>query len=527
MEAVPVEDLEVEERSDQAEPPPPLGVDAPHLQISAPRSGARLGFLLGVAPSRPASIAAPRSCLPPVGAVAGSGNTRKRGRQPSSDGDAHRQNKGKQKRGKEAAGDAQRHKEKSPCETRTSCSSQALAESVNEISDDEVEEVPAVATRRLTSDVWLEMTKKMLRGKPTAICNYCHKELTAGAKSGTSHLRDHLKICTQRMLKLRSTSGKSLCQSQLRMTAQAEGKVNVESYTFDQETCREELGDMIVLHDYPLSIVDHAGFRRFVHALQPLFKLHTRNTIRKDIIARHDKEKMKAIEYMTMLQSRVVVTTDMWTADNQKKGYMAVTGHFVDESWKLRSILMGFIYVPAPHTRDVIAEELHETLMQWNLDEKLLTVTVDNCTSNDKAVDLMISKIGKSKLLLQAQQKPAAARLQGEIENYLSDDLVPYTEKFNVLDWWKVAGTRYPTLRKVARDIFAIPITSVASESAFSTSGRIVNEHRSRLTSHMLEVLMCYQDWLRNKYKDAHVGEESFWSCLQDTQEEDSDLTFV
>ncbi|KAM0890210.1 hypothetical protein ACQ4PT_027191 [Festuca glaucescens] len=285
-------------------------------------------------------------------------------------------------------------------ETRTSCSSQAPAESVNEISDDEVEEVPAVATRRLTSDVWLEMSKKMVCGKPTAICNYCHKELTAGAKSGTSHLRDHLNICTQRMLKLR-----------------------------------------------------------------------------KDIIGRHDKEKMKAIEYMTMLQSRVAVTTDMWTADNQKKGYMAVTGHFIDESWKLRSILMGFIYVPAPHTGDVIAEELHETLMQWNLDEKLLTVIVDNCTSNDKAVDLMISKIGKSKLLLQdsvvadlhrlieeyeldgdeyqqeeecslsekpapaimsffhdivAQQKPAAARLQGEIEHYLSDDLVPYTEKFNV-----------------------------------------------------------------------------------------------
>ena len=64
------------------------------------------------------------------------------------------------------------------------------------------------------------------------------------------------------------------------MTAQAEGKVNVESYNFDQETCRTELANMIVLHDYPLSIVDHVGFRRFVHALQPLFKLHTRNTIR-------------------------------------------------------------------------------------------------------------------------------------------------------------------------------------------------------------------------------------------------------
>jgi hypothetical protein len=62
---------------------------------------------------------------------------------------------------------------------------------------------------------------------------------------------------------------------------------------------------------------------------------------RKDIIGRYNKEKKKAIQYMTMIQSRVAVTTDMWTADNQKKGYMAVTGHFVDESWKLRSILMG------------------------------------------------------------------------------------------------------------------------------------------------------------------------------------------
>ena len=83
----------------------------------------------------------------------------------------------------------------------------------------------------------------------------------------------------------------------------------------------------------------------------------------------------------------------------------------------------------------------------------------------------------------------------------MADDLVPYIEKFNVLDWWKVAGTRYPALRKLARDIFAIAETTVASEYAFSMSGRIVNEHRSRLTSKMLEVLMCYQNWLRNKYK--------------------------
>uniref|UniRef100_A0A8R7URY7 AC transposase n=1 Tax=Triticum urartu TaxID=4572 RepID=A0A8R7URY7_TRIUA len=167
----------------------------------------------------------------------------------------------------------------------------------------------------------------------------------------------------------------------------------MESYTFNQEYARAELGNMLVLHDYPLSMVDHVGFRRFVAALQPLFKLHTRNTIRTDIVERYDIEKKKAIEYMSMVQSRVTVTTDMWTSDSQKKGYMAITAHFIDESWRLRNILMRFIYVPAPHNAEVIADQLHESLVKWNLDEKLLTVTVDNCNANDKAIAEIVGKI--------------------------------------------------------------------------------------------------------------------------------------
>ena len=43
---------------------------------------------------------------------------------------------------------------------------------------------------------------------------------------------------------------------------------------------------------------------------------------------------------MAGIQSRVAITTDMWTSDNQKRGYMAITAHFIDESWNLRNILM-------------------------------------------------------------------------------------------------------------------------------------------------------------------------------------------
>ncbi|KAM3313023.1 hypothetical protein ACQJBY_032631 [Aegilops geniculata] len=212
--------------------------------------------------------------------------------------------------------------------------------------EDDVEEVEVLPSKRkLTSKVWLEMKKMRINGEWKAKCNWCHKVLTTGSRNGTKHLRLHLDICT--LKKLKTKGGKTLSQSSLKVSAEEDGKVSMESYTFDQDYARVELGNMLVLHDYPLSMVDHVGFRRFVAALQPLFKLHTRNTIRYDIVGRYKMERKKAIEYMSMIQSRVAITTDMWTSDSQKKGYMAITAHFIDESWRLRNILMRYIVVKA------------------------------------------------------------------------------------------------------------------------------------------------------------------------------------
>ena len=57
----------------------------------------------------------------------------------------------------------------------------------------------------------------------------------------------------------------------------------------------------------------------------------------------YEMERKKAIEYMASIDSRVAITTDLWTSDNQKRGYMAVTTHFIDESWTLRNIIMRYI----------------------------------------------------------------------------------------------------------------------------------------------------------------------------------------
>ena len=72
---------------------------------------------------------------------------------------------------------------------------------------------------------------------------------------------------------------------------------------------------------------------------------------------------------------------------------------------------------------------------------------------------------------------------------------------FDILNWWKANGPKYPTLQRIARDILAIPVSTVASESAFSTSGRLLSPHRSKLHPKTVEALMCAQNWLWARIK--------------------------
>ncbi|KAL5546503.1 hypothetical protein UlMin_006190 [Ulmus minor] len=83
-----------------------------------------------------------------------------------------------------------------------------------------------------------------------------------------------------------------------------------------------------------------------------------------------------------------------------------------------------------------------------------------------------------------------------ELDLYLDDEVLPRNANFDILSWWKTNSLKYPTLGKIARDILAIPIIAVASESTFSTCGRCVSPSHNRLHPRTVKTLVCTQDWL-------------------------------
>ncbi|CAI0432278.1 unnamed protein product [Linum tenue] len=175
------------------------------------------------------------------------------------------------------------------------------------------DEEEVIRLGRLKSIVWKHFTKIRVKGVIKAKCYYCKKMLGGESGNGTSHLKSHVRTCMQRRIQ----EGK---QKVLGPNFVAKGKREMVASQFDDEVSRNELAIAIVMHEYPLSLVEDLYFKRFVCSLPPLFSVPSRKTTKKEIFKIYVYEKSKIQQLVDNNKGRIAITNDMWTTSNQKKG---------------------------------------------------------------------------------------------------------------------------------------------------------------------------------------------------------------
>ena len=87
---------------------------------------------------------------------------------------------------------------------------------------------------------------------------------------------------------------------------------------------------------------------------------------------------------------------------------------------------------------------------------------------------------------------------KSELDNYLEEGCYiceGHSPPFYALEWWKVNHLKYHILSIMARDIFAIPITTVASKATFSARSRVIDAYQPSLSPEIVKVLLCGGDW--------------------------------
>ena len=127
-----------------------------------------------------------------------------------------------------------------------------------------------------------------------------------------------------------------------------------------------------------------------------------------------------------------------------------------------------------------------------------LKLNQENCSDSPMLESSRVANDGLNDYdaYVQKKKKARTSFVKTELDHYLEEEVLPRSPDFDILLWWKLNGIKYPTLQAIAKDILAISISTVASESAFSTSGHILSPHRNRLHWTTLEALMCARSWL-------------------------------
>ncbi|TXG69465.1 hypothetical protein EZV62_004400 [Acer yangbiense] len=264
-------------------------------------------------------------------------------------------------------------------------------------------------------------------------------------------------------------------------------KSNLVAIGFDKEECRKTCIRMIIVDELPFSFVEKDGFRDFCRVACPRLL---------DNDARYGL-------YFSELDSgkNRVGPPKEDDCDNAKVFVNEMTCDIKELLIELYEFYKGV---------DNISSS----------DQVSRSIPLENEGDMGKVNENVDFRLERLKKFKQMKEKKDFVDLKNEVERYLIEsDENTDDDSFDLLNWWKVNCSKYKILSRIAKDIFTIPMSTVASESAFSTGGRVLDSFRSSLSPKMVEILICLQNWLRTSNICFHVapstGGMEFYEALE------------
>lgn len=143
-----------------------------------------------------------------------------------------------------------------------------------------------------------------------------------------------------------------------------------------------KLAEMCIKDLRPLSMVEGEGFRNFCHAMNPLYTVPCRTTIKNYVDKQYDEQKEELISALSDEPS-IAFTTDMWTSV-ATEGYITVTGHYINDNFEMNNVMLATRELEERHTGENIGNELLSIKVEFNIDE-LVAMTTDNASNMDLA----------------------------------------------------------------------------------------------------------------------------------------------
>lgn len=133
-------------------------------------------------------------------------------------------------------------------------------------------------------------------------------------------------------------------------------------------------------------------FQPIMNFIDRDYSVPSQSTISRRLVSEYESRLIEIREEVRRINSRVSLTCDAWSS-NIFKGYMAITMHWIDQQWNMRSLLLDFKRFITPHTGGAASNILKEVIMFWGIEKRLQCITTDNASDMIEAIYKLVEKL--------------------------------------------------------------------------------------------------------------------------------------
>ncbi|KAL4560644.1 hypothetical protein LXL04_032797 [Taraxacum kok-saghyz] len=225
--------------------------------------------------------------------------------------------------------------------------------------------------------------------KKYAECLFCLKSLKAdGTLNGTTELNRHWRSCKANPENQQSDDDK---QAKLSFKKDPTGKGHVYTWVHDEVRIAKAVLGIFTIGELPFKWLENEACIELVNALNGRVILPSRHMASRNVAQLYLDEKSKLLKHLSNPNTAVHLTTDTWTSPCQRKNYMVITAHFIDDDWVMHKRVVNFREVDT-HKGEDMARELLVCIHKWGM-KKVMSMTVDNAKSNDVAIKYLVKKL--------------------------------------------------------------------------------------------------------------------------------------
>jgi uncharacterized C2H2 Zn-finger protein len=202
----------------------------------------------------------------------------------------------------------------------------------------------------------------------------------------SSNLSRHVQKKHPQLLPQKKTSMNAMKQTTLSFSKQ-----NSIIPPFSDENFQQYLTNLFVVQDLPFLLLESSEFRDLLLLMRPGTRIIKADALKNRIMDYFKKTKAQMTVFFSSIDSRISFTTDVWTSPNDL-AFMAITAHWISADFHIHSLLIDFVELFGSHSGVNIEKAFSQSLIECNVFDKKLAITLDNAYNNDTFISALMER---------------------------------------------------------------------------------------------------------------------------------------